>query len=203
MVNARGEPAGLPSSRDRFCCWKKCCYFRVAALHSLMSSTALFSTIRNSSSNVHILWEKCWLLSMILVITKIVFSSSNDAADILSENVWNRTLALAHRRCPVGRNSQGLISYPLSSFTAVAALMKKSRWTHATQLAVQKKGCHFDLNQQIVLLWSGVACWSGLGTASQQSSWMYWMARLSHQWIFSSLMAQAYSRRTMLRFIGL
>ena len=49
----------------------------------------------------------------------------------------------------------------------------------------------------------GCFSWSGLGTASQQSSWMYWMTRLSHQWIFSSLMAQAYSRTTMPRFIGL
>ena len=52
--------------------------------------------------------------------------------------------------------------------------------------------------------WSvGFFSWSSLGTASQQSSWMYWMTRLSHQLIFSSLMARAYSRTTMPRFIGL
>ena len=33
------------------------------------------------------------------------------------------------------------------------------------------------------MIW-GCFSWSGLGTASQQSSWMYWMTRLSHQWIF-------------------
>ena len=34
------------------------------------------------------------------------------------------------------------------------------------------------------MIW-GCFSWSGLGTASQQSSWMYWINRLSHQWIFS------------------
>ena len=52
------------------------------------------------------------------------------------------------------------------------------------------------------MLWSGVSfSWSGLGTASQQSSWMYWMTRLSHQWIFSSLIARVFSRTTMPRCI--
>ena len=36
-----------------------------------------------------------------------------------------------------------------------------------------------------VMIW-GCFSWSGLGIANQQSSWMYWMTRLSHQWIFSS-----------------
>ena len=55
-----------------------------------------------------------------------------------------------------------------------------------------KKSCHFHLNQQIVVLmiWSCFS-WSSLGTASQQSSWKYWMTRLSHQLIFSSLMDRA------------
>ena len=53
-----------------------------------------------------------------------------------------------------------------------------------------------------VMIW-GCFSWSGLGIASQQSSWMYWMTRLSHQWIFSSLMAWAYSMTTMSRFIRL
>ena len=47
-----------------------------------------------------------------------------------------------------------------------------------------------------VMIW-GCFSWSGLGTASQQSSWMYWMTRLSHQWIFTYLITRAYSRATM------
>ena len=46
------------------------------------------------------------------------------------------------------------------------------------------------------MIW-GCFSWSGLGTASQQSSWMDWMTRLSHQWIFPSL-----TTRAMPRFIG-
>ena len=34
------------------------------------------------------------------------------------------------------------------------------------------------------IMMCGCFRWSGLSTASQQSSWMYWMTRLSHQWIF-------------------
>ena len=33
------------------------------------------------------------------------------------------------------------------------------------------------------MIW-GWSSWSGLGTASQQSSWMYWMTRLSLQFVF-------------------
>ena len=39
--------------------------------------------------------------------------------------------------------------------------------------------------------------------AKKNDQAMNWMTRLSHQWIFSSLMARAYSRTTMPRFIGL
>ena len=53
-----------------------------------------------------------------------------------------------------------------------------------------------------VMIW-GCFSWSGLGTASQQSSWMYCMTRIYHQRIFYFLMARAYSRITMPRFIGL
>ena len=57
-------------------------------------------------------------------------------------------------------------------------------------LPVQKKSFNFNLNEQIVVFWSdGCFSWSGLGTASQQNSWMYWMA-----WhVFSSLAVRAYS----------
>ena len=52
--------------------------------------------------------------------------------------------------------------------------------------------------------------WSGLGSATlwakewdQLTTWTYWMTRLFHQWIFSSLMARAYSKMTMPGFIWL
>ena len=54
-------------------------------------------------------------------------------------------------------------------------------WFHIHCLA--KKKFRFQLANCSVMIW-GCFSWSGLGTASQQSSWMYWMTRLSHQWIF-------------------
>ncbi len=59
------------------------------------------------------------------------------------------------------------------------------------------------------MIW-GCCSWSGLGSATyvpkewgQLTTWIYWMTRLFHQWIFSSLMARAYSKMTMPGFIGL
>ncbi len=37
----------------------------------------------------------------------------------------------------------------------------------------------------------------------QLTTWIYWMTRLFHQWIFSCLMARAYSKTTMPGFIRL
>ncbi len=37
----------------------------------------------------------------------------------------------------------------------------------------------------------------------QLTTWIYWMTRLFHQWIYSSLMARAYSKTTMPEFIRL
>ena len=59
------------------------------------------------------------------------------------------------------------------------------------------------------MIW-GCCSWSALGSATlcpkewgQLTTWIYWMNRLFHQWIFfSSLMAWAYSKMTMPGFIG-
>ena len=47
----------------------------------------------------------------------------------------------------------------------------------------QKLSFWFKSANCSVMIW-GCFGWSGLGAAIQPSSWMYWMTRLSHQWIF-------------------
>ena len=69
------------------------------------------------------------------------------------------------------------------SLNAVTFGLYSGRMEWAYTLPIQKESRHFDLNQQIVALWFFFS-WSGLGTASQRSSWMYWMTKLNDQWIF-------------------
>ena len=67
----------------------------------------------------------------------------------------------------------------------------------AYTLPVQKKQSSFRFKSAncSVMIWGCFSC-SGQTTASQQSSRMYWMTRLS---FLSSLMARAYSRTTVSR----
>ena len=59
------------------------------------------------------------------------------------------------------------------------------------------------------MIW-GCCSWSCLGSLTlcaqiwgQLTIWIYWMTRLFHQWIFSSLMAQGFSKMTTPRFTRL
>ena len=52
-------------------------------------------------------------------------------------------------------------------------------------------------------VWLVRSKFSNIMCPKNEVSWLYWMTRLFHQWIFSSLVAQAYSKMTMLGFIGL
>ena len=62
-------------------------------------------------------------------------------------------------------------------------------WFHAENMwrtynvrPKKKSSFQFKSANVSVMIW-GFFSWSGLGTPIQHRSWMYWMTRLSHQWI--------------------
>ena len=60
-----------------------------------------------------------------------------------------------------------------------AAFIYSTAWPKKLSFRFKSANCS-------VMIW-GCFSWSGLGTASQQSSWMSWMTRLSHQFFLGHI----------------
>ena len=102
-------------------------------------------------------------------------------------------------------------------FTKLKRLVKqwkKVMWSDESRFTpFQSDGCRREADEVMhpscsAMIW-GCCSRSGLGSATlcaqkwgQLTTWIYWMTRLFHQWIFSALMAQAYTKMTMPGFIG-
>ena len=144
------------------------------------------SAFHQIAFNVHSLSKK--KLHAIICWTALCFDYG---AHLLWHCFSNRSQHVFPSRDFVSMTEQSNHSFSLflhipKSFNGVKVSVTKTK----VVLSILKANCR-------VMIW-GCFRWSGLGTASQQSSWMSWMTK-----IFSSPMARAYSRMTIPRFIGL